>query len=83
MRRVETRVKEHQIACQKGAQQKSALAEHAWENHHPIKWEGVTEIDCARTTKQLLLKEAIHISLHRPPLNRDRASNYHDAGWLY
>ena len=54
-------MKEHQIACQKGAQQKSALAEHAWENHHPIKWEGVTEIDCARTTKQLLLKEAIHI----------------------
>ena len=40
------------------------------ENHHPIKWEGVTVIDCARTTKELLLKEAIYISLHRPPLDR-------------
>ncbi len=39
VRRLETRMKEHQDACQKGTLEKSALAEHAWENHHPIKWE--------------------------------------------
>ena len=39
VRRLETRMKEHRDACQKGALEKSALAEHAWENHHPIKWE--------------------------------------------
>ena len=38
VRRLETRVKEHRDACQKGALENSALAEHAWKNHHPIKW---------------------------------------------
>ena len=37
VRRLENRMKEHWVACQKGALQKSALAEHAWENHQPIK----------------------------------------------
>ncbi len=63
MRRLETRMKEHRDACQKGALEKSALAEHAWENHHPIKWEKATVIDQAR-------KEAIHIRLQHPHLNR-------------
>ena len=36
VKRLETRVKEHQVACQKGAPQKSALAEHEWENHYAI-----------------------------------------------
>ncbi len=39
-----------------GTLEKSALAEHAWENHHPIKWEEATVIDQARTHKELLLK---------------------------
>ena len=65
------RMKEHRDACQKGALEKSALAEHAWENHHPIKWEEATVIDQARTNKELLLKEAIHIRLQHPYLNRD------------
>ena len=49
----------------------SALAEHAWMNHHPIKWEEVSVIDRARTAKELLVKEAIHIRLNHPSLNRD------------
>ena len=64
-------MKEHRDACQKGALEKSALAEHAWENHHPIKWEEATVIDQARTHKELLLKEAILIRLQHPHLNRD------------
>ena len=59
-------MKEHRDACQKGALEKSALAEHAWENHHPIKWEEATVIDQARTHKELLLKEAIHVRRSSP-----------------
>ena len=36
-----------------------------------IKWEETTVVDQARTPKELLLKEAIHIRLLKPPLNRD------------
>ena len=71
LRRLETRMKEHRDTCQKGTLEKSAIAEHAWENHHPIRWEEATVIDQARTPKGLMLKEAIHIRLNRPSLNRD------------
>ena len=71
VRRLETRMKEHQDACQKGTLEKSVLAEHAWENRHPIKWEEATVIDQARTLKELLLKETIHIRLQHLHLNRD------------
>ena len=39
-------MKEHWDACQKGALEKLALAEHA-ENHHPITWEETTVVDQA------------------------------------
>ena len=72
VRRLQTRMKEHWDACKKGALEKSALAEHAWESHHPINWEGITVVDQARTPKELLLKEAIHIWVLNPPsLNSD------------
>ena len=71
VRRLETRVKEHRDVCQKGTLKKPALAEHPWESHHPIKWEETTVVDQARTPMELLLKEAIHIWLLKPPLNRD------------
>ena len=71
VRRLETRMKEHQDAYQKGSLEKSALAEPAWENPHLIKWEEATVIDQARTHKELLLKEAIHIRLQHSYLNRD------------
>ena len=54
-----------------GELEKSALAEHALENYHPIKWDETTVGDQASTPKELLLKEAIHIRLLKPPLNRD------------
>ena len=56
-RRLETRLKEHQDACQKETVEKSAVAEHAWENHHPIKWDETTVVNHARRPKDLLLKE--------------------------
>ena len=38
IRRLETRLKEHKDACWKGFTSKSAMAEHAWTEQHPIKW---------------------------------------------
>ena len=35
MRRLETRLKEHKL---RGEQEKSAVADHGWSNHHPILW---------------------------------------------
>ena len=40
--------------------EKSAIAEHAWENHHPIDCEETTVLDHGRE-KKLLVKEALHI----------------------
>ena len=40
-RMLEQRVKEHQDACKRGDEKVSAIAEHAWQQHHPIKWEEV------------------------------------------
>ena len=39
-RRWETRIKDHQHASGKSLMGRSAIAEHAWKSHHPIKWEG-------------------------------------------
>ena len=61
-RRLETRLKEHRDAYERGMMEKSAVAEHAWENHHPIDWEETTVLDHGRG-QELLLKEALHIQM--------------------
>ena len=73
VRRLGTRIKEHQDACARGEQEKSAVADHAWSNHHPILWKKTAVIDQARSRKELLLKEALHINLTREDrrYNRD------------
>ena len=71
-------MKEHRDACQKGALETSALAEHARESHHPIKWEETTVVDLAMTPKELLLKEAIHIWLLKTVINRGGTG----AAWM-
>ena len=76
-------MKEHRDACQKGALEKSALEEHAWESHRPIKWEETTVVDQARTSKELLLKEAIHTQLLNTPSSLTGMGDWSclDAGW--
>ena len=73
IRRLETRLKEHQEALRRGMTEKSAAAEHAWDNEHSINWKEVSIIDQARRHKELLLKEALQI--HMTPadqrLNRE------------
>ena len=53
--------------------EKSAVAEHAWDNDHSISLKEASIIDRARRHKELLLKEALHI--HMTPadqrLNRE------------
>ena len=61
-RRLETRLKEYWDACERGMMEKSALAEHAWENYHPIDWEETTVLDHGRG-QDLLVKEALHIQM--------------------
>ena len=51
--RLETRLKEHRDACEKGMMEKSAVAEHALENHYSIQETMV--LDHGR----LLVKEAL------------------------
>ncbi len=46
-RRLEQRIKEHQDACKRGDEKVSAIAEHAWQQHHLIKWEEVRIVDRA------------------------------------
>ena len=72
-RRLKTRVKEHKDACSKGHAEKSAIAEHAWDQQHTIDWEDTKVLDKATRPVQLLVKEALCIQ--RTPannrLNRD------------
>ena len=61
-RRLEMRLKEHRDACERGMMEKSAVAEHVWEHHHPIHWEETTVLDHGRR-QELLMKEALHIQM--------------------
>ena len=59
--RLKTRLREHQEACRKGTQEKSAVAEHAWKDQHAIKWKETTVVDMARH-----LSELFHPYQHDP-----------------
>ena len=60
---METRIKEHEDVCEKGTMEKSAISEHAWTTSHTIEWNEMTALDQARRRKELMIKEALHISL--------------------
>ena len=55
---LETRLKEHKDACCKSQNKTSAIAEHAWQQDHPIDLEDTTILDNTSRHKELLLKEA-------------------------
>ena len=50
-------------ACNKGYTEKSAIAEHQWDQQHQVRWEDirVTVLDRAIRRVQLKVKEALHI----------------------
>ncbi len=50
--------------CKRGDEKVSAIAEHAWQQHHPIKWEEVRVVDRASKNRELKIKEAaLHIQM--------------------
>ncbi len=53
-------MKEYQDACKRGDEKVSVIAEHAWQQHHPIEWEDVTDVDRASKNRELYVKEALH-----------------------
>ncbi len=56
-RRLEQRVKEHQDACKRGDEKVSAIAEYAWQQHHPIKWKEVRVVDRASKNHELKIRK--------------------------
>ena len=53
-------MKEYRDTCEKGILEKSAIAEHTWENHHHIRWEEASVVDRARRPKELLKGPSTH-----------------------
>ena len=77
-----TRLKEHWEGFQRGMMEKSAVAEHAWKEHHFIRWkEETTVMDTTRHPGKPPLKEALHI--HMTPaeehLNRNTGLEIHEC----
>ena len=54
---------EHQDACKRGDEKVSAIAEHALQQHHPIKWDEVRVVDRASKNHELKTKDALHIQM--------------------
>ena len=74
--------------------ERSAVADHAWSEHHRIDWNQVQVIDCANFSCvpvidcankriELLIKEALHIAMipDGACLNRDKGLELPDC-WL-
>ena len=67
VRRLGDRIKEHKVACTRCEKEKSAIAEHAWEEGHPVAWDETTILNSDRRRFGLVVKEALHIGTHRTP----------------
>ena len=59
-RMLATRLKEHKAACRLGAFERSAVAEHAWQEGHEIDWNDVEILDIAKDLQERKVKEPIH-----------------------
>ena len=75
-RRLGTRIKEHKDACVKCLTDKSAIAEHAWTNDHPINWAGTKVLQRASRTMELVLKESLSIRTTPEDTRFNRDSGY-------
>ena len=66
------RIKEHCSAVEKGYTRQSGIAEHAYEKHHDIDWDGVQILDQESDHAKRLVCEALHIRISNPSMNRER-----------
>ena len=73
-RSMSTRIKEHKAACRLGKFERSAVAEHAWQDGHSIEWDNAEILETATGFISRRTKEALHIKLRTTPtcrMNRD------------
>ena len=77
-RAAETRMKEHKDATRLAHTEKSAIAQHVHEQAEPhdIDWQSWRVIDRARGQTERKVREALHIKLRKPGLNRDKGVEY-------
>ena len=73
-RALKTHVSEHHRAVEKMNFSGSALAQHAWENHHHIDWTSTCILGTESHYRSRLSREAICIRRQPSPLNRDRGT---------
>ena len=62
-RTLETRLKEHKAACRLGAFERSAVAEHAWQEGHEINWNDMEILDTTRNLQERKVKESLYIRM--------------------
>jgi len=79
LQRLETRLKEHRDACERGMMENSAVAEHAWA--HPICWKETTYVLDHDRRQELLVKEALHIHI-TPAEERINRDGGPESPWL-
>ena len=75
-RQLETRIKEHKVACEREQTEKSAVAEHYCSEEHHILWNDTKVIQHASRTMELVMKEALCIRL-----TPEDAHFNHDSGY--
>ena len=73
---LEKRLKEHKDACTRCLTDKSAIAEHAWANDHPINWAKTKILHRANRTIELVMKEALSIRTTPEDAHFNRDSGY-------
>ena len=73
-RALKTCVSKHQRAVEKMNFSGSALAQHAWENHHHIDWTSACILGTESHYHSRLSREAIYIRRQPSSLNRDRGT---------
>ena len=73
-RALETRRNEHKAAIRWGEVEKSAIAEHAWTEHHRPDWDHTSILGQAESVDTLRIKEVLHIMMEEKQqlLNKDR-----------
>ena len=74
--RLEMTIEDHKDAYMKCPTDKSALAEHAWTNDHPINWPGTKDLLRASRTMELVLKESLSVRTTPEDTSFNRDSGY-------
>ena len=73
---METRIKEHKVACKRGQTEKSAVAEHFCSEEHRILWNDTKVIQHASRIMELVMKEALCIRLTQEDAHFNHNSGY-------